>query len=108
MELSELKDVMGFVPQDDVVHDIMTVRENITFSARLRNSQGTTNNRIEKIVEDVLHVLQLEAQQNIRVGNRMTGGGLSGGQRKRVNVGLELAACPTLLFLDEPTTGLDS
>merc|ERR1719188_2847094 len=64
--------------------------------------------RVVKITNDVLQVLQLEAQQNIRVGNRTTGGGLSGGQRKRVNVGLELAACPTLLFLDEPTSGLDA
>jgi len=107
--IAELRPVMGFVPQDDVVHEGMTVRENIWFSAELRNRKGTKRSALKKITEDVLKVLQLEAQQNIVVGNRATGaGGLSGGQRKRVNIGLELAACPTLLFLDEPTSGLDS
>mmetsp|Transcript_11817 Transcript_11817/g.26048 ORF Transcript_11817/g.26048 Transcript_11817/m.26048 type:complete len:736 (+) Transcript_11817:159-2366(+) len=106
--LESLKPITGFVPQDDIVHERMTVRENIWFSAKLRNPAKTSSARLGRITNDVLQVLQLEAQQNIRVGNRATGGGLSGGQRKRVNVGLELAACPTLLFLDEPTSGLDS
>jgi len=86
----------------------MTVRENIRFSAELRNAAGTSVRRLNRITDDVLQVLQLEAQQNRLVGNRITGSGLSGGQRKRVNIGLELAACPTLLFLDEPTSGLDA
>jgi len=108
-DVSELKPVMGFVPQDDIVHEHLTVRENIRYSAELRCASGTTKKELDKITEDVLKVLQLEAQQNITVGNRTMGaGGLSGGQRKRVNIGLELAACPTLLFLDEPTSGLDS
>mmetsp|Transcript_287 Transcript_287/g.669 ORF Transcript_287/g.669 Transcript_287/m.669 type:complete len:885 (-) Transcript_287:68-2722(-) len=107
-DISVLKPVMGFVPQDDIVHEWMTVRENLRFSAELRNAVGTSMRRLKRITEDVLCVLQLENQQNKLVGNRAYGGGLSGGQRKRVNVGMELAACPTLLFLDEPTSGLDS
>lgn len=107
-DLASLKSITAFVPQDDVVHERMTVRENILFSAKLRNSTGTSNSRLQRITNDVLQVLQLEAQSNIQIGNRQTGGGLSGGQRKRVNVGLELASCPTLLFLDEPTSGLDA
>jgi len=108
MDISELQPIMGFVPQDDVVHEGLTVRENILFSAALRNAAGTRAHTLKKVTDDVLQVLQLEAQQHIVVGNRVSGGGLSGGQRKRVNIGLELAACPTLLFLDEPTSGLDS
>lgn len=107
-DLSSLKSVMGFVPQDDIVHEAMTVRENLHYSAQLRNVVETSRSRLRRITDDVLQVLQLGPQQNVVVGNRATGSGLSGGQRKRVNVGLELAACPTLLFLDEPTSGLDA
>ncbi|CAJ1389625.1 unnamed protein product [Effrenium voratum] len=104
-----LKPVIGFVPQDDTVHEGLTVRENITFSAMKRMPAGTKEHRIRKITDDVMQVLQLESKQNMIVGNRVTTGeGLSGGQRKRVNIGLEIAACPTILFLDEPTSGLDS
>lgn len=107
--IESLKPVIGFVPQDDVVHEGLTVRENISFSARKRMPSGTSNARIRKITDDVMQALQLEPKQNMIVGNRvLSGEGLSGGQRKRVNVGLELAACPTILFLDEPTSGLDS
>jgi len=106
--ITDLKPVIGFVPQDDVVHESMTVRENIRFSAELRNAAGTRKKTLKKVTDDVLRVLQLEPQQNVLVGNRITSTGLSGGQRKRVNIGLELAACPTVLFLDEPTSGLDA
>jgi len=101
------KGMSGFVPQDDIVHEDLTVREQINFSARLRNKAGTTGETIEAITEDVLNVLQLDHIQHSIVGgvdNRR----ISGGQRKCVNIGLELAAEPTVLFLDEPTTGLDS
>jgi len=108
-EIKALKPVIGFVPQDDTVHELLTVRENISFSAEMRMPRGTRKSRIDKITQDVLQVLQLEPKQNMIVGNRvLRGDGLSGGQRKRVNVGIELAACPTILFLDEPTSGLDS
>eukprot|EP00930_Biecheleria_cincta_P028800 TRINITY_DN20069_c0_g1_i1.p1 TRINITY_DN20069_c0_g1~~TRINITY_DN20069_c0_g1_i1.p1 ORF type:complete len:906 (+),score=146.07 TRINITY_DN20069_c0_g1_i1:22-2718(+) len=106
--ITDMKPVTGFVPQDDIVHEGLTVRENFLYSAHIRNPRGTPTKRIEKIVADVIKVLQLEAKQNMLVGSRITGDGLSGGQRKRVNVGIELAATPTVLFLDEPTSGLDS
>jgi ABC-type multidrug transport system ATPase subunit/uncharacterized membrane protein HdeD (DUF308 family) len=105
--LSEFKSVMGFVPQDDVVHEKLTVREQINFSAHLRNESGTDAATLCHIVDDVLAVLQIEHIQRSIVGG-VSERGISGGQRKRVNIGLELAAFPTLLFLDEPTSGLDS
>jgi len=107
--IEDIKPVIGFVPQDDVVHEGLTVRENIYYSAAKRMPRGTRASRLRAITNDVLQVLQLESRQNLLVGNRVrTGEGLSGGQKKRVNVGIELAACPTILFLDEPTSGLDA
>merc|ERR1719272_60069 len=106
-KLSEFKSVMGFVPQDDIVHEKLTVREQIQFSALLRNEVGTDASTLCRIVDDVLAVLQIEHIQRSIVGG-VSERGISGGQRERVNVGLELASFPTLLFLDEPTSGLDS
>ncbi|CAE7805276.1 ABCG24 [Symbiodinium necroappetens] len=109
IDIETIKPIIGFVPQDDVVHEGLTVRENIFFSAAKRMPAHTSRSRLRAITNDVLQVLQLEPKQNLLVGNRTrTGEGLSGGQKKRVNVGIELAACPTILFLDEPTSGLDA
>mmetsp|Transcript_94370 Transcript_94370/g.197152 ORF Transcript_94370/g.197152 Transcript_94370/m.197152 type:complete len:821 (-) Transcript_94370:251-2713(-) len=103
----DLRSFMGFVPQDDIVHQDLTVREQIFFSAKLRGSRKLSHRRCEFITEDVLNVMQIDHIQNSIVGS-VESRGISGGQRKRVNIGLELAAEPTLLFLDEPTSGLDS
>lgn len=105
--ISEIRPALAFVPQDDIVHANLTVRENIHFSAKLRNPASTPPQRIDDIVEDVLRVMQIEHIQLCMVGN-VEERGISGGQRKRVNIGLELAACSALLFLDEPTSGLDA
>ncbi|CAJ1329185.1 unnamed protein product [Effrenium voratum] len=105
--IAEIKQLRGFVPQDDIVHEQLTVREQIYYSARLRNAEGTPKAAIEHIVEDVLNVMQLLDVQHSIVGD-VEKRGISGGQRKRVNIGLELASRPTILMLDEPTSGLDS
>jgi len=105
--IAEFKPLRGFVPQDDIVHAHLTVREQIFYSAKLRNPEGTAPEVLDSIVEDVLNVMQLLDVQHSLVGNVETRG-ISGGQRKRVNIGLELAARPTILMLDEPTSGLDA
>ncbi|CAK9051483.1 ABC transporter G family member 24 (ABC transporter ABCG.24) (AtABCG24) (Probable white-brown complex homolog protein 25) (AtWBC25) [Durusdinium trenchii] len=92
---------------DDIVHEHLTVREQLYYSARLRNAEGTPPAMINNIVEDVLNVMQLLDVQHSLVGD-VEKRGISGGQRKRVNIGLELAARPTILMLDEPTSGLDA
>jgi len=105
--VDSIKSITGFVPQDDIVHEKLTVRENIRYSAELRNPAGTPQETLTAIVTDVLSVLQMGHIQTSIVGG-VEERGISGGQRKRVNIGPELAASPTLLFLDEPTSGLDS
>eukprot|EP00930_Biecheleria_cincta_P002351 TRINITY_DN10335_c0_g3_i1.p1 TRINITY_DN10335_c0_g3~~TRINITY_DN10335_c0_g3_i1.p1 ORF type:complete len:802 (+),score=117.22 TRINITY_DN10335_c0_g3_i1:327-2408(+) len=107
VDMASIKRIMGFVPQDDIVHEELTVREQIRFSAELRNEVGTPKSRIQKITNDVLHVMQIDHIMNSIVGG-VENRGISGGQRKRVNIGLELAAQPSVLFLDEPTSGLDA
>jgi len=107
IDIHQISSVVGFVPQDDIVHETLTVREQIRYSALLRNKANTSADRVERITDDVLNVMQIDHIQNSIVGS-VEKRGISGGQRKRVNIGLELAAQPTVLFLDEPTSGLDS
>jgi ABC-type multidrug transport system ATPase subunit/pSer/pThr/pTyr-binding forkhead associated (FHA) protein len=98
--MSRLTDI-GYVPQDEIVHRGLTVLEGLRFAAALRLPGDSTEADIEAAVRRVLGELSLEQHANTRIGS------LSGGQRKRVGVGTELLNRPSLLFLDEPTTGLD-
>ena len=91
----------GFVPQDDIVHPELTVIEALRFSALLRLPRATPRIEMEKLIAQTLDQLRLSQRAN----NLITR--LSGGQRKRVSVGVELLAKPSILFLDEPTSGLD-
>lgn len=99
--------IMGFVPQDDIVHGNLTVEENLWFSARCRLAADLRKPDKVLIVERVIESLGLQSVRNSLVGT-VEKRGISGGQRKRVNVGLELVMEPSLLILDEPTSGLDS
>jgi ABC-type multidrug transport system ATPase subunit/pSer/pThr/pTyr-binding forkhead associated (FHA) protein len=99
--LNQLRQLFGYVPQDDIVHGELTVREALTFSARLRLPAGTPAREIETLVKQMMNNLGLAERENLRIAL------LSGGQRKRVSVGVELLRRPPLIFLDEPTSGLD-
>jgi ABC transport system ATP-binding/permease protein len=92
---------IGYLPQDEVVHPGLTVYEALDYAARLRLPQDTSKEEIETTVDRVLEELELGPHGNTRIGS------LSGGQRKRVGLAAELLSQPSLLFLDEPTTGLD-
>ena len=91
----------GFVPQEDIVHADLTVDRALRFSARLRLPAGTPPREIDKLLLQTMDQLGLRAHVRKSISN------LSGGQRKRVSVGVELLAKPAILFLDEPTSGLD-
>ncbi|EEC81359.1 hypothetical protein OsI_24554 [Oryza sativa Indica Group] len=101
------KKIIGFVPQDDIVHGNLTVQENLWFNARCRLSADMSKADKVLVVERVIEALGLQAVRDSLVGT-VEQRGISGGQRKRVNVGLEMVMEPSVLILDEPTSGLDS
>lgn len=92
---------IGYVPQDDILHDALTAREVLYYAGRLRMPEQTTEEEVERRVAEVLEQVELTDRAGVRVRR------LSGGQRKRVNLGVELMTSPSVLFLDEPTSGLD-
>ncbi len=97
----DLRHRIGVVPQDDVVHRQLTVRQALRFAAELRFPDDLDKELREQRVEEVMGELELTAHATTRIDR------LSGGQRKRTSVALELLTRPSLLFLDEPTSGLD-
>ncbi|XP_071951918.1 broad substrate specificity ATP-binding cassette transporter ABCG2-like isoform X2 [Antedon mediterranea] len=104
---SNFKLVSGYVVQDDVVMGTLTIRENLTFSAALRLPSSLKSEDRNQRVDDVIRELGLEKCADTKVGTEFIRG-VSGGERKRTNVGMELITRPEVLFLDEPTTGLDA
>ncbi|XP_042047086.1 ABC transporter G family member 28-like [Salvia splendens] len=105
--MQSYKRIIGYVPQDDIVHGNLTVEENLWFSARCRLAADLDKAERVLIVERVIEALGLQHIRDSLVGT-VEKRGISGGQRKRVNVGLEMVMEPSLLILDEPTSGLDS
>ncbi len=101
------KDVIHYVLQEDKMMETQTVREAITFSATLRLPRGTSAETIAIAVQRVLDDLSLSHIADSPIGSS-DAGGISGGERKRVAIGMELVTAPGMLLLDEPTTGLDS
>ncbi|XP_072050826.1 broad substrate specificity ATP-binding cassette transporter ABCG2-like [Amphiura filiformis] len=104
---SNFRLISGYVVQDDIVMGTLSVRENLTFSASLRLPSSVGTKEREQRVEDVISELGLQDCADTRIGGDFSRG-VSGGERKRTNVGMELIIKPTFLFLDEPTTGLDA
>ncbi len=90
---------VGFVPQDDIVHPELTIAQAITYSARLRLNLPRA--QTAALVDRIIERLGLKDHRDQRIAR------LSGGQRKRVSIGIELLAKPSVLFLDEPSSGLD-
>ena len=102
----EIQGLIGYVPQDDLLFEDLTVWENLYFNASLCFDQLSPE-AIEQKVEKVLNELELYSYKDLKVGSPLNKV-ISGGQRKRLNVALELIREPAILFVDEPTSGLSS
>lgn len=100
-QFAELRQRIGLVPQDDILHKELTVKKALKYAAKLRFPADTTAAEREARIDEVLRELKLDIHKDKKVTS------LSGGQRKRVSVALELLTKPSLIFLDEPTSGLD-
>jgi ABC transport system ATP-binding/permease protein len=103
---SHLKGVIGFVPQDDLLIEDLTVFQNLYYNARMCLN-NLSSEELDKIVQKTLIELDLEDVKDLKVGNPLNKV-ISGGQRKRLNIALEIIREPTILFVDEPTSGLSS
>lgn len=102
-----VKSRFGFVFQEDLLLGRLTVRETITIAAELKFSPSIPRSRKTERINNVIQTLRLESVADNRVGDEGTRG-VSGGERKRTALATELVTGPSILFLDEPTTGLDS
>lgn len=100
-EKDKIRHLIGYVPQDDIVHKTLTVERALYYAFLLRLDNKMADDKIDAHVDEILRQLDLYEHKNKKIRS------LSGGQRKRVNIGVELLHSPELFFLDEPTSGLD-
>jgi ABC-type multidrug transport system ATPase subunit len=99
--LDTFRNLLGYVPQEDIIHAELPLGRTLQYAAKLRLPASVSNAEIDAVVTDVLSVLDLSHREHVRVGS------LSGGQRKRASIAVELLTHPHVFFLDEPTSGLD-
>ena len=99
--LGIFRSVLGYVPQDDIIHADLPLERTLRYAARLRLPSSASRAEVDGAVRDAMDAVGLRAQADIRVGS------LSGGQRKRASIAVELLTQPHVFFLDEPTSGLD-
>lgn len=96
-----LKNIIGYVPQEDIVFENLTLKKMLYYTAKLKMPDKVSKREIEDRIQKVLRLVELTDHQNTMIRN------LSGGQKKRASIAVELLADPGMFFLDEPTSGLD-
>ena len=99
--LRKFRGVVGYVPQDDIIHADLPLQHTLRYAARLRLPSSTTAAEVDDAVHAAINAVGLTEHADVRVGS------LSGGQRKRASIAVELLTEPRVFFLDEPTSGLD-
>ena len=96
-----LKNIIGYVPQEDIIYENLTLQKMLYYTAQLKMPDDTQSEEIDRRIEEVLDMIDLKEHRNTYIKK------LSGGQKKRASIAVELLADPKLFFLDEPTSGLD-
>lgn len=96
-----IKSIIGYVPQNDIVYDSLTLERMLYYSAQLRMPKDTSKEEIQRKIDETLEMVELTAHRGTLISR------LSGGQKKRASIAVELLASPKLFFLDEPSSGLD-
>lgn len=99
--LDDFRTALGYVPQEDLIHAELPLRSTLRYAARLRLPASTGEPEIDAAADGAMRALDMQRQARVRVG------ALSGGQRKRASIAVELLTKPRVFFLDEPTSGLD-
>lgn len=100
-QFQSLKNIIGFVPQQDIIYENLTLRRMLEYTAKMKMPKDTKKAEVQKRIDEVLDMVELKEHQNTYIRK------LSGGQKKRASIAVELLADPKLFFLDEPTSGLD-
>ena len=100
-QFQNLKNIIGYVPQEDIIYENLTLRKMLYYTAKLKMPEDTTRVEIQSRMDEVLKMVDLQMHQGTYIRK------LSGGQKKRASIAVELLADPKLFFLDEPTSGLD-
>ena len=100
-QFQNLKNIIGFVPQQDIIYENLTLRRMLMYTAKMKMPKDTQRAEIKARIDEVLEMVDLKEHQNTYIRK------LSGGQKKRASIAVELLADPKLFFLDEPTSGLD-
>jgi ABC-type multidrug transport system ATPase subunit len=103
----KMKRIVGYVPQEEHLLANLTVKETLTIAAMMRLPDIFTKEQKLQQVQNVIEELRLSLCVNTKIGNELIRG-ISGGEKKRVSIGIHLLTNPSILFLDEPTSGLDS
>ncbi|KAK4537867.1 hypothetical protein CDCA_CDCA14G3892 [Cyanidium caldarium] len=104
---SDWEGIHAFVQQEDAMYGSLTVRETLEYAAQLQLGRQVSRVQVQQRVDEVLHTLGLAEAQHTLVGSPFFRG-ISGGQKRRLSVGVEIMRYPSILFLDEPTSGLDA
>lgn len=100
-QFQNLKNIIGFVPQQDIIYENLTLQRMLYYTAKMKMPKDTSRQEIGQRIDEVLHMVDLSDHKNTFIRK------LSGGQKKRASIAVELLADPKLFFLDEPTSGLD-